>query len=1199
MERQAAVTRFGILGTVEVEGESGPLVVRGTRRRALLVRLLASANQPIAADRIAEDLWDGEPPQGASSTLTSHLSLLRQLLGADRITNRAGSYTLRVEPGELDADEFVADVAEGHAALGRGDPQAAVESLERGLGRWRGPALADVASAGWAQGSIARFDELRLTAEEALLEAEMALGRHREVVAAAQSAVEAEPLREQRWATLMLALYRSGRQADALRAFQRLRHRLDEELGIVPSTTLGSLEESILLHRPELDWKPSATVSAPGPPSAVVATSGQVVVLVALLSGAGLSSDPDPGHDGPVIDDLRDVIRDAVVRHGGVELSARSAGLTASFVNPSGALAGATAMQQAIVRHRVQPAPLGLRIGLASGEITLVQGEYRGQALEEAGALARTARPGEILVTEPVRQLSARRSQPDFSTRPPVGDGANEPLSVALLQWESLVEEPVDLPLPSALHYPNAEYVGRSVELALLSSAFDRAVGGQRQVVVVGGEPGIGKTALTAVMAQAVDAAGAVVLYGRCHDLGAPYQPFVDALSYYVQFAPRRELEGHVAAHGGELSRLVPALTHRVPGTPPPSTSDPDTERYLAFTAAIGLVAEACRHRPVVLVLDDLHWADLATLALLRQLVSASAGLPLLVVGTFRSNEVDAAHPLSDALAALWREPGVSRLELTGLTFDDLLDLCVAMAGHPVDDVDFVTDLQRDTGGNPFFVRELLRHLVEAGALLQDDDTERWFADRSQLRSGLPSSLREVIAERVRHLGPEAPTVLALAAVIGLQFELSVLALACDTEEGELLDLLEQAERSALLEEVGDGGTFLFAHALTRHTLYDGLGPTRRRRLHAKVATALEQGVSGPPAAARLAFHFTEADQLAPALHYAELAGHEALQAMAPSEAAGWFEEAAALLNTVQPEDVLRRCDLTIQLGLARLLAGDPAHRLTLLEAGTMAEEAGDARRMAVAALCNSRGYYSAAGQIDHERLGALRRALECLGSSDAGLRARLLGALCSESVFGSPLVERVHDAQLAVAEARALDDPFVLLSVLNMVFESLRHPSVLTQRLLLTEEAMVLAAQVENDPAASFWVVANRMQTLIEAGAVAEAERLFGRLVTIAEEVGHPAMQWMAVYAGAQWSLLRGETATGEAQAEEALALGLALGQPDAFNYFATQISHARWQQGRLDELVELIEAGARRQPRNPRLQRSIGPGTTAGRAS
>ena len=432
--------------------------------------------------------------------------------------------------------------------------------------------------------------------------------------------------------------------------------------------------------------------------------------------------------------------------------------------------------------------------------------------------------------------------------------------------------------------------------------------------------------------------------------------------------------------------------------------------------------------------------------------------------------------------------------------------------------------------------------------------------------------------------------------MIGVQFELSVLARAAGAAEEDLLDLLEQAEQSALLNEVGDGGTFAFAHALTRHTLYDGLRPTRRRRLHATVASALEQGVAGSPSPARLAFHFAEAGEQIPALHYAELAGHDALQAMAPSEAAGWFEQARALLQAVQPDDVLRHCDFTIQLGVAQLLAGDPSHRLTLLEAGTMADAAGDVRRMAVAALANSRGYYSAAGRIDQERLDALQRALECLGSSDDQLRVRLLGALCSESVFDAPLIERAAQVDRAVGEARSLGDPLTLLSVLNLVCESLRHPSTLPQRLEHTGEALVLAGQV-HDPAATFWAVANRMQTLIESAAVPEAEELFGRLVSIAEEVGHPAMQWMAVFAGAQWSLLRGETGKGVEQAEEALAVGQALGQPDAFNYFATQISHARWQQGRLDELIELIEAGARDNPGIPGYQGALARALLQGR--
>ena len=1181
--------RFRILGTVEVEGESGPVDIRGSRRRALLVRLLLSANQPVPADRIAEDVWDGDPPRGAASTLTSHVSLLRQLLGSDRISNRAGGYTLRVGPGELDVADFESDVHHGHAALYRGDPQVAAECLQRGLDRWRGSALADVEEAAWAQGAIARLHELRLTAQESLLEAGMGLGRHREVVAAAQSAVEAEPLREQRWATLMLALYRSGRQADALRTFQRLRRHLDDELGLEPSPTLCSLEESIILHRPELDWTPSATLSPAGAAAPGVVTPGAGVVLVAELRGGGAGTGRgDHGRTGA--GPPRDLVRDALVRHGGRELTLPGAEVAASFTNPSGALAAAVAMQQAQARyHHRAASDVSVRIGMASGELTVVDGELRGGVVDEAGALCRAAATGEILVAGPLAEQAGRRWRADFTPRDPVAvDGEGGPAPVLALGWEPLEEDPVDLPLPEALHYPYAEYVGRGSQVAQLGRAFERAAAGERQVAIVGGEPGIGKTALTAVVAQAVEEAGGSVLYGRCLDPGAPYQPFLDSLGHYVRFAPRHELEAHVAAYGGEVTRLVPALAHRVPEAPAPSASDPDTERYLAFTAAIGLLAEACRHRPVLLVLDDLHWADQASLALLRQLVTASAGLPLLVIGTFRSSDVAPDDPLSDTLAALWREPGVSRLDLAGLTFDDVLDLCVAMAGHQIEDLDLVTDLQRDTGGNPFFVRELLRHMVEAGALVQDDDTERWFADRSRLSSGLPSSLREVIGERVRHLGPEGPPVLALASVIGARFELSVLARAAESEEELLLDLLEQAERSALLIEEGDGGTFSFAHVLTRHTLYDGLGPTRRRRLHARVASALEQEAAGPPAAALLAYHFTEAGEPVAALHYAELAGYDALNAMAPSEAARWFEAARTLLEVVQPDDAQRRCDFTIQLGLAQLLAGDPAHRVTLLEAGTMADAAGDVRRMAVAALANSRGYYSAAGQTDHERLAALRRALECLGSADGQLRVRLLGALCSESVFETPLSERVDQVNRAVDEARALDDPLTLLTVLNLGCEPLRHPSGLAQRLDHTEQALGLARQVD-DPAATFWAVTNRMQTLIEAGAVPEAEELFGDLTTIAGEVGHPVMRWMAVFAGAQWSLLRGETATGEAQAEEALAVGQALGQPDAFNYFATQISHARWQQGRLDELVELIEIGARDNPGIPAYQGAL----------
>ncbi len=289
-EARPVAARFGILGPVEFGGASGPVVIRGAKRRALLIRLLVSANQPVPMDRLAEDIWDGCPGPGAASTLVSHISLLRKLIGAERIANHGGSYCLGVARDELDAEAFESAGTEGRRALELGDLRRAADLFAEGLGLWRGPALADVAGASWAQGAIARLEELRLSAEESLLDARIGLGMHREVVAAAEAAVDTQPLREQRWATFMLALYRSGRQADALRTYQRLRALLGEELGLEPSTELSALEEAILRHSPELDRPdslaiPSAEVnrapagSPKAPAHAEIGASGTAILL--------------------------------------------------------------------------------------------------------------------------------------------------------------------------------------------------------------------------------------------------------------------------------------------------------------------------------------------------------------------------------------------------------------------------------------------------------------------------------------------------------------------------------------------------------------------------------------------------------------------------------------------------------------------------------------------------------------------------------------------------------------------------------------------------------------------------------------------------------------------------------------------------------------------------------------------------------
>ena len=262
---------FGILGPLIVRADIGEIRVVGARRRALLVRLVSAAGQPVAAERLADDLWEGSPPAGAKSTLSSHISLLRGLIGSDRIWNRDGGYVLKAAEAEIDAWSFESEVERGRDASHRGQLQAATVLFEHALGRWRGNALADVAAAAWALPDVSRLEGLRLSALEAWIDARLALGEHAEVIPDIEAAMAEHPLQERLTAQLMLALYRSGRQADALRSYRKLEALLGEELGIVPSPEIVALEEAMVLQDPNLTWKGSAvgTLSIPAPPTSV------------------------------------------------------------------------------------------------------------------------------------------------------------------------------------------------------------------------------------------------------------------------------------------------------------------------------------------------------------------------------------------------------------------------------------------------------------------------------------------------------------------------------------------------------------------------------------------------------------------------------------------------------------------------------------------------------------------------------------------------------------------------------------------------------------------------------------------------------------------------------------------------------------------------------------------------------------------
>ncbi len=287
---------FEVLGPLVVRGGEGTIPVAGARRRALLVRLLVAANELVPASRLVEDLWAEEASAATASTLQSHISLLRKVLGPGRLVGRDGGYELHIADDELDARRFETEARQARHALGTGDPATAAKLLRSALDRWHGDALADVSGAPWARPEQARLEELRLGVLEMWLEARLELGQHEDVVALAEAAVADHPLREQIWAHLMLALYRSGRQSDALRAYQRLRTHLGEELGIEPSAQLVALDDAIVQQKPELQWSGSGTVPAEGWRWQRATTPGG---LPAVSGGLATESETEPSTAPP------------------------------------------------------------------------------------------------------------------------------------------------------------------------------------------------------------------------------------------------------------------------------------------------------------------------------------------------------------------------------------------------------------------------------------------------------------------------------------------------------------------------------------------------------------------------------------------------------------------------------------------------------------------------------------------------------------------------------------------------------------------------------------------------------------------------------------------------------------------------------------------------------------------------------------
>jgi DNA-binding SARP family transcriptional activator len=698
------------------------------------------------------------------------------------------------------------------------------------------------------------------------------------------------------------------------------------------------------------------------------------------------------------------------------------------------------------------------------------------------------------------------------------------------------------------------------------------------RAVLLSGEPGIGKTRLIAEIARRAHESGGLVLFGRSpEETVVPFQPFLEALRHYVANMPASELRSSTREWGSELSRLVPELSHRIPDLPPPASGEPETERYRLFEAVVGLLAEISSYSPVLLVLDDLHWADRSSLLLLRHLARAPTPSRLLILGSYRSTE-SRSEGFGAALAELRRERLVTRLKVTGLGRADTEELVRVRTGVAPSHA-FSQALYEETEGNPLFVEEIVRHLADAG--VQPDRAGAW----EMQRFGLPESVKEVISRRLERLDENAIEWLRVAAVIGRDFDLSLLESTVSLDEDAFLRALDEALAAGLVDESDAGsGHHSFSHALIRETLYDGMSTARRARIHRRVGDALEQ--AGPERhLSALAHHFTRAAQphdAERAIRYALAAGAQATEMLAHEEAADHYARGLEVLERVEPEAVQRRCELMVLLGEAQVRSGErPLAWEILRRAAALAALLGDGESLARAAIGASRQYVQPPGVVDKELIGMLEQALAMTSEQRTVVRVRLLARLCG-ALYYSPRRQEMRDlSREATALATELEDPEALALAATARRRAYWDPAQLEQRLSDSTELLRHARQADDLElvlSGHAWLVVD----LLELGDIVAVDVQIEAFTAGAQRLRQAMYLWSAAVWRAMRALLRGHLTLAEQLAAEALAVGAPGEEVAAFQYYAVQLLAVRREQLRMAELEgpmrELIRSNEQR---------------------
>ena len=720
---------------------------------------------------------------------------------------------------------------------------------------------------------------------------------------------------------------------------------------------------------------------------------------------------------------------------------------------------------------------------------------------------------------------------------------------------------------------PHGLFVGRERELAELAGALDAARAGRGGLYLLSGEPGIGKTRLGERCADVAAARGFAVLWGRCWESGgAPtYWPWVQVLRGAVRACNAPALlqaAGRIVAH---LGQLVPELSPGLPAsgwTPDLPLETPEQARVVLFDAVQTVLATLASERPLLVILDDLHAADESSLLLLQYLARELQQCAALILATHRDWEMHRAPAMRRLLGGLARTS--QHLPLRGLAEPDVARFIEAGSGGAIQPRSLVSAVHRTTGGNPFFLQEVVRLLETRGHF------EASPVVYEQL--GVPLRVRETVRRRLESLSERCSAMLPAAAVVGHEFDRVVLGQVCGMAAEPLLSLLDEAVGAGVLVHLG-AHRYNFSHGIIREALCDGIPAGERARLHARVGEVLESRSPSDPDAhlVELAHHFGEAAQggadPGKAVTYARQAAQHALQRLAFEEAVAQFQRALLAFDLDPHGELSLRGELLLSLGDAQRRAGESdAARETFAHAAALARRLRSADMLARAAL-GFGGIGRERISVDHDWIALLEEALVALGDRDSTLRARVQACLAMALYWSDSPERRDALSRDAVAMARRLGDTATLAFALDFRLKAVWGPGGVEERLATADEILSLALP-NGDRHLELEARRWKVVSLLERGDVVAADREIAAVTRIAEEMRDPLYRWQSLVWRAMRAGLDGAFARAEELAGEALAAGERVQSHVSTPVYLGQLFGLRWLQGRLGELTDALRA-------------------------